>query len=234
VRRVEERSTDPLARGSWPATLPVVAALLDGGLDLGPATVFVGDNGVGKSTVVEGIAMAFGLGAEGGSQSIRRETRASESPLSEHLQIVRSPGGTRYGYFLRAETMHGLYTYLEENPPAPGRAEPRFHEMSHGESFLAMIDDRFRDAGLWVLDEPESALSFTGCMRLLGVLKELLADDRNQVILSTHSPLLAALPGATIYEVGDWGLRRCDWADTDLVRIWSSFLDGPERFLRYL
>ena len=106
--------------------------------------------------------------------------------------------------------------------------------MSHGESFLSLIRTRFREAGLWVLDEPESALSFTGCMALLSHLTDLLADDRNQVLLSTHSPLLAALPGATIVEVGEWGLRRSAWEDLDLVRLWRSFFDGPDRFLRHL
>lgn len=84
------------------------------------------------------------------------------------------------------------------------------------------------------MDEPESALSFSGCLALLGHLSELLADGRSQVIMSTHSPLLAALPGAAIYEVGDWGLRRSTWEDADLVRSWRSFLDLPGRFLRHL
>ena len=138
--------------------------------------------------------MRFGLSAEGGSPNTLHATRPSESPLSEHLTLVRNPGASRFGYFLRAETMHGLYTYLERLGGAS--SDPAFHEMSHGESFLALIGSRFREAGLWVLDEPESALSFTGCMGLLGHPTELLQDDRNQVILSTHSPLLAALPGA--------------------------------------
>lgn len=208
--------------------------LLDQGLALAPATVLVGDNGVGKSTIVEAIAMAFGLGAEGGSPNTRRETRATESDLWRHLRLQRGIGSSRYGYFLRAETMHGLYTFLEQHPRTSGPPEPRFHEESHGESFLSLVQDRFRGEGLFVLDEPESALSFTGCLALLGYLGELLAGGRSQVILSTHSPLLAALPGATVYEVGEWGIRPTDWDDLELVRAWRSFLDLPERFLRHL
>lgn len=106
--------------------------------------------------------------------------------------------------------------------------------MSHGESFLELIIDRFKEGGLWVLDEPESALSFSGCLALVGVLKDLMAAGDSQVILSTHSPLLAALPGATIYEVGPWGLRNTEWEDLDLVTHWRSFMNVPERYLRHL
>ena len=232
LRRIEEDPQHPRARNTWPATLPPVAQLLDDGLDLGPATVFVGENGAGKSTLVEAIAQAWGLSPEGGSTGARNSTRVSESSLHDHLRLVRSAGSTRRGYFLRAETMHGFFTYLEENPGT--RPEPRFHEISHGESFLELAVDRFRGRGLWVLDEPESALSFSGCLALLGHLKDLLAEGGSQVIMSTHSPLLAALPGARILEVGEWGLREQAWRDLDLVTNWASFLDAPERYLRHL
>ncbi|WP_321202359.1 hypothetical protein [Pseudarthrobacter oxydans] len=106
--------------------------------------------------------------------------------------------------------------------------------MSHGESFLELAVNRFRGRGLWVLDEPESALSFSGCLSLLGVLKDLLASGESQVIMSTHSPVLAALPGARILEVGPWGLRPRGWEELDLVGSWRSFLDAPQRYLRHL
>lgn len=233
IRRVEEHPLEPLARTTWPATIPAVAHLLDRGLDLAPATVFVGENGSGKSTLVEGIALAYGLSPEGGSTGANHSTRPTESSLSAHLQLVRNAGATKRGYFLRAETMHGLYTYLEQHP-SPYRPDPRFHEFSHGESFLELLISKFKGEGLWVLDEPESALSVSGCLALLGHLKALLADGKSQVIMSTHSPLLAALPGATIHEVGPWGLRDSSWEDLDLVRTWKSFLDSPERYLRHL
>ncbi|KNC20375.1 ATPase AAA [Arthrobacter sp. RIT-PI-e] len=210
-----------------------VTTILDHGLDLGPATVLVGDNGSGKSTIIEAIALAYGLSPEGGSTGAQHRTRSTESVLADHLQLVRNAGTTRRGYFLRAETMHGLFTYLEANPSMSGPDVP-FHEMSHGESFLELVVDRFRGSGLWVLDEPESALSFSGCLALLGVLKELVVSGKSQVILSTHSPLLAALPGAQIYEVGSWGLRLQRWEDLDLVTSWQAFLSSPERYLRHL
>ena len=233
VRAVVEAGERPLPRDGWPATVPAVAQLVEEGFELGQATVIVGDNGAGKSTIMEALAMAFGMSGEGGSPNTRRSTRVSESPLWQHLRLLRGPGASRFGYFLRAETMHGLYTYLEENPSA-SPDEPVFHELSHGESFLALLGSRFRRQGLWLLDEPESALSFTGCLALLGHLRDLLQDERNQVVLSTHSPLLAALPGAHTVEVGPWGLRRTAWEDTDLVRTWRAFFDSPDRFLRLL
>jgi predicted ATPase len=234
IRRLEEDPSNVLDRQKWPAVLPPVAQVLEDGLDLTPATVLVGENGSGKSTIVEAIALAYGLSPEGGSTGARHTTRSSESLLADHLQLVRNAGTTRRGYFLRAETMHGFFTYLEKNPSTSGRDDVRFHDMSHGESFLELAVNRFRGRGLWVLDEPESALSFSGCLSLLGVLKDLLASGESQVIMSTHSPLLAALPGARILEVGPWGLRPQSWEELDLVDSWRSFLDAPQRYLRHL
>jgi predicted ATPase len=231
LRRVHGHPLEPMSRTEWPGTLAPVAQLLDEGLDFAPVTVLVGENGSGKSTLVEAIAQAYGLSPEGGSVNAMHATRPSESPLWQHLQLVRNAGATKRGYFLRAETMHGFYTYLEQNP---GGADPLFHELSHGESFLELVTDRFRRPGLWVLDEPESALSFSGCLALIGVLKALVAEGDSQVLLSTHSPVLAAFPDAAILEVGEWGLRRSEWADLDLVRNLKLFLDAPPRFLRHV
>lgn len=232
VRRVCGDEDHALERRRWPATIPAVRQLLDEGLELGVITVLSGENGAGKSTLVEAIALAFGLSAERGSTGARNRTRESESPLHDSLRLERGPGASRRGYFLRAEAMHGLFTYLERNPGA--RPEPVFHEMSHGESFVQLVNDRFRGPGLWMLDEPESALSLTGCLALLSRLGDLARTPGAQIILSTHSPVLAALPGAVIYEVGDWGFRRTEWADLDMVRQWRLFLDDPERFLHFL
>jgi predicted ATPase len=228
---IEDRA-HPLPRAVWPASLAPVAQLLDDGLPLGPATVLVGENGSGKSTLIEGIAIAFGLSAEGGSVNARHATRESESSLQDHIVLRRHAGASRRGYFLRAETMHGFFTYLEQNPRTAGPAEPRFHEMSHGESFLALVSDRFRTPGLYILDEPESALSLSGCVALVSALTELLESGDSQVLIATHSPVLAALPGAEIYEVGEWGLRPRYWDELALVRNWKSFLAEPDRYLR--
>ncbi len=228
VRRVRQRSADPADPGSWFARVPAVAQVLREGWDLGPATVLVGENGAGKSTLVEGLAMAFGLGAEGGTTAALGRTRDTESDLWRHLVLERGAGASRSGFFLRAETMHGHYTYLEEIGGDGG-----LHAMSHGESFLEIVTTRARRPGLYLLDEPESALSFTGCLALLDHLVRLLAAG-SQVVLSTHSPLLAALPGARVWEVGARGMHEQQWADLDLVLSWQGFLAGPERYLRHL
>lgn len=228
----EVRVDAELDRRRWPGTLAPIAQLADSGMELGAATVLIGENGSGKSTIVEAIARAFGLSSEGGSTGADLSTRASESTLWQQLTLVRNPGATRRGYFLRGETAHGLFTYLEKNPRQDSAPrEPVFHEMSHGESFLALVDEKFRHDGLWVLDEPEAALSFRGCLRLAKALSAKLADGRSQVILSTHSPVLAALPGATLLEVGDWGFRPTPWAESELVIGWRSFLSMHDRYL---
>jgi predicted ATPase len=218
--------------GVWPHTVPAVRQLLTDGLDLDPGVTFlVGENGAGKSTLVEAIAIAFGLSPEGGSTGARLTTRATESPLADDLQLTRGVGGQRAGFFLRAETMHGFYTYLEQNP---GRqSEPVFHELSHGESFLSLINHRFTRPGFYCLDEPESALSFSSSLAVVGVLNRL-AESGSQVLCATHSPVIAALPGATILEVGPWGIRRTTWAELELVENWKSYLQAPQRYLRHV
>jgi predicted ATPase len=218
--------------GVWPHTIPAVHQLLTDGLDLDPGVTFlVGENGAGKSTLVEAIAVAFGLSPEGGSTGARLSTRATESSLADELQLTRGVGGKRAGFFLRAETMHGFYTYLERNPGQ--QPEPVFHELSHGESFLSLISDRFRREGFYCLDEPESALSFSSSLAVVGVLNRL-AESGSQVLCATHSPVIAALPGATILEVGEWGIRRTTWDDLRLVQNWKAYLQAPERYLRHV
>jgi predicted ATPase len=175
VRRVRRSLDATLDDATWPATIPAVGQVLRDGLDLGRATVLVGENGSGKSTLVEGIALAFGLSPEGGSTGARHTTRASESALHASLTLERGPGGSRWGYFLRAETMHGLFTYLETNP-GRGR-DPALHELSHGESFLAMLQTgRFAADGFFVMDEPEAGLSFTAQLDEGGIRETMWED----------------------------------------------------------
>lgn len=219
-------------RSRWPFTLPAVSQLVQEGLRLTPGVTFlVGENGSGKSTLLEGIAIAYGFSPEGGSRSARHSTRPSESPLSEWLDVQRGIGGSRWGYFLRAETMHSFYTYLENNPSS--RPEPVFHEMSHGESFLAIFETRFDSPGFYCLDEPEAALSFSSTLALMATFDRI-AREGGQILCATHSPVLSAVPGARILEVGDWGLRESAWEDLALVTHWRSFLGSPQRYLRHL
>jgi predicted ATPase len=228
VREVREDPSAPADPAEWPATLPSVHQLLREGLELGPITVLTGANGAGKSTLVEALAGAYGLNPEGGGTGAMHATRRTESSLAEHLRLVRGPGAPRSGFFLRAETMHSLFTYYEDIGVGG-----MMHERSHGESFLSLVEERSRIRGLWLLDEPESALSLTSCLALLDHL-QILVEGGSQIVLSTHSPVLAALPGADLYELGEWGMRRASYDELELVRAWRSFLDAPEAFLRHL
>lgn len=230
MQRLREVPYDP---GQWPYRISAVAQLLASGLDLADGVTFlVGENGSGKSTLIEAIAAAAGLNAEGGNRDARHSTRVSESPLHEALQLVRSPGAPRWSYFLRAETMHGLYTYLEDLPPG-GPPRTRLHELSHGESFLEVLTDHFTRPGFYLLDEPEAALSFTSCLALVGLLDQL-AGNGSQVLCATHSPLLTALPGATILQLSDSGFGPTRWEDLDLVTHWRHYLADPQSYLRHV
>lgn len=231
VRRVQRRPEATYDAGRWPYHLAPVAQLLETGLDLAPGVTFlVGENGSGKSTIVEAVAAAAGLNPEGGSRNAQHVTRSSESPLHEALQLVRSAGAPRWAYFLRAETMHGLYTYLERLEGGP---PTRLHELSHGESFLEVLGRHFDTPGLYLLDEPEAALSFTSCLTLVGLLDRL-ATDGSQVLCATHSPLLTALPGATILQLDDAGFAPAGWQELDLVDHWRRYLGDPRAYLRHI
>jgi predicted ATPase len=232
VRRFRPDPTAPPPPPGWPLTVPAVAQVLREGLELPPgATVLVGENGSGKSTVLEVLARALGLNPEGGSAGAHYATRPSE-PGSLHLIVERSPGADRWAYFLRDETLHGLYSYLENNPDA-GNPEPLFHEFSHGEAFLQLFARRASPRGLYLLDEPDAALSFTSTLSLITLLLDVVAGGA-QVVLATHSPVLAALPGANVLEVGPWGIRTASWESLELTENWRAFLADPESFLHYL
>lgn len=234
VRRVVARADAPRggsADAVWPASVPAVAQVLTDGLEMADGvTLLVGENGTGKSTLVEAVAMAFGLAAEGGTRNVQEGTRATESPLHEWLTLEKSPGAPRWGFFLRAETMHGYFTRQEG---FAGDADPVFHEMSHGESFLALLRSRFGSPGLYCLDEPEAALSFSAQLALVATLHELAAGGA-QVLCATHSPLVASLPGATLLEVGPWGIRETGWEELELVDHWRRYLSAPDQYLRHV
>jgi predicted ATPase len=228
---VAANSAAPSDAREWPASVPAVGQLLREGWELPSGVTFlVGENGSGKSTLVEAVAMAFGLAAEGGTRNVQGGTRTTESPLHRWITLERSAGAPRWGFFLRAETMHGFFTRQEEFRVS---RDPHFHELSHGESFLEVLRTRFDSPGLYCLDEPEAALSFSAQVALVGVLHDL-ATAGAQVLCATHSPLLTALPGAHVLEVGPWGMRDAAWEDLALVDHWRRYLEAPMRYLRHV
>ncbi|MEV5087952.1 AAA family ATPase [Streptomyces griseoincarnatus] len=218
--------------GEWPWSVPCVRALLDGGLRFtAPVTFVVGENGSGKSTLVEALAEGFGLDPWGGSHEWRYASPRAKSVLGEHIRFDAAPRGrrmlaswsARQGFFLRAETA------LD----ALGREGLAPDERSHGEGFLAAFRDKFLRPGLYVMDEPEAALSFSSCLELLGHIDQLTRAGA-QVVCATHSPLLTALPGADVVEVGDHGIRRTAWQDLTLVDHWRRYLADPTAYLRHV
>jgi predicted ATPase len=234
---------DEQPRRGYPWTLPAIAPLA-AGLRLHPAvTYLIGENGSGKSTLLEAIAVAAGMNAEGGSSSFAFNTRASHSELSGAIRLVRGSRRPRTDFFLRAESMFNAGTYLEQlnagldgegaalagNPLAAygGRS---LHEQSHGESFLAVMINRFGPDGLYLLDEPEAALSTQNCLTAVRRIHELVQAG-SQLIIATHSPIVLAYPEATIYHCSDRGLESVEYEDAEPVRLTRSFLESRARFL---
>lgn len=219
----------------WPWELPAVRAL-EAGLDLdAPVVMLCGDNGTGKSTIVEALAGELGINVEGGSRNFRFATRTTEMPLAKHLVVTRRAGPRPHPadtFFLRAETYYNVATVIERGPLDDyGGVSP--HERSHGEGFLDLVTNRFRPGGLYLLDEPESALSVHGCLALLAAMVEL-SGAGAQFIVATHSPVLLACPGALRYETGEDGIAPVEYDDAGPVRLTRGFLDDPQRFLHHL
>jgi predicted ATPase len=215
------------APAEWPFDLPAVQALGELSFDA-PATFLVGENGVGKSTVVEGLALAAGLNAHGGSRNLRTKGHHTESPLHEHLVLVWGQRPQR-DFFLRAETFLDAVTAYD----SIGTSYSGLTRMSHGESVVELLV-RLKGKGLLLLaDEPEAGLSVTGQLAVLRRLHELVGAGA-QVVCATHSPILPALPGARVYELHDEGADEVAWDDTDAVAVLRSFLGAPDNYLHRL
>lgn len=226
-------------RTGHPWELPLVEHL-GAGLSLdAPVTFFVGENGSGKSTLVEALAVALGMNAEGGSSYLRFSTNWEEPRLGRELVVERTARRPHNDFFLRAESVFNLATLIDRRAGegddealdhVGGRS---LHEQSHGESFLAIALNRLGPEGLYLLDEPEAALSAQNCLALLRRMHELVADGC-QFLVATHSPVLLAYPGATIYELSEDGIDPVDYDVAAPVQLTRAFLQAPERFLRPL
>ncbi len=236
VREVRLNPPPEADLDAYPWSLPVISQLLASqvqrkrGLQLHPGVTFlVGDNGSGKSTLLEALAVAAGVNPEGGSRQQRFSNRASESELGAVTTLVRGPRRERDGYFLRAETMYAVATELESTEGADWSSYGGLplHEQSHGESFLAVLKHRFGPRGLYLLDEPESALSPTGLLAAIALLDTAVAAG-SQCVIATHSPVLLALPGARILQIDDDGLvEELDYDDCAPVVATRRFLADP-------
>lgn len=222
----KERIEDP---DTYPFTIPAVAAL--DGLALGAVTYFVGENGAGKSTILEGIAVAAGFNAEGGSANFNFATRRSESPLHRCLRLARTAKPSN-GFFLRAESFFNVATEIEELG-VRGYGDRSLHEQSHGESFLSLVKHRFGPRGLYILDEPEAALSAARQLALLVGMHDLVRQG-SQFIVATHAPIVLAYPDATIYNLDQEGIAEVDYDAVENVSLTRSFLGDRERYVKRL
>lgn len=204
-----------------------------------PVTFFVGENGSGKSTLLEAIAVALGLNPEGGSKNFNFATKETHSELGKILEIARGSRREEDGFFLRAESFYNLATEVEElngsgfSSLYDSYGGKSLHDQSHGESFRSLILNRFRSRGIYLLDEPEAALSPTSQMSLLCIIDELVKKD-TQFIIASHSPIILAYPNADIYEFSEAGIEKKSYKETESYSVTKAFLDDPERMMNFL
>ncbi len=224
----------------FPFNLPAVRNLER--LVLHPAVTFlIGENGTGKSTLLEAMAIICGFNPEGGTRNFNFATRASHSNLHEFLRPTRGPRRNKDGFFLRAESFYNVATEIEHIDSDPGGGPPlidsyggrSLHEQSHGESFFALVMNRFGGKGLYLLDEPEAALSPTRQMALISRLHELV-EDESQFVIATHSPIIMAYPNARILLLTEDGIEKIPYEETEHYRVTRDFLSNREKMLEIL
>lgn len=218
--------TRPIQQDRYLLKIPAVRYLLEQGpLVLSrPVTFLVGENGTGKSTLLEAIAAAYGFNPEGGTKNFRFSTAQSHSELWKCLTLTKR-GWASDGFFLRAESFFNAATYIDQADDEPSFAPPlidsyggvSLHQQSHGESFLSLVQNRFGGHGVYLLDEPEAALSPMRQMTLLAEM-DALVKDSSQFIISTHSPILMTFPGAEILQLDCHGITSVPYQDTEQDR----------------
>ncbi|MBQ6289788.1 MAG: AAA family ATPase [Clostridia bacterium] len=227
---------EPLPRESYLAKLPVVKYLADNGITFHKqVTFFVGENGSGKSTLIEALAISQGFNPEGGTKNFSFSTENSHSELCDYLRVARGFLYPRDGFFLRAESFYNVASNIDQMDREGGCGAPviasyggvSLHKQSHGESFLALVENRFGGQGLYILDEPEAAMSPRGIIRLMQNMDELVRKD-SQFIIATHSPMLMAFPDAEVYQIKEDGIDSVRFQDTDHYRTAVRFLQNPE------
>lgn len=197
-----------------------------------PITFFVGENGSGKSTLLEAIAIAAGFNPEGGSRNYHFSTFDSHSELCEAIRLVRSCNRPGWGSFLRAESFYNVATkemdYADADHPSQ-----KYHEKSHGESFLTLAQNQFRPHGLYLLDEPEAALSPQRQLTLLINIHEC-AKAGAQFFIVTHSPILLGMPEAEILTFDEGKLHSCDYEETSSYQITELYINNRKQLLERL
>ena len=227
---------EPVPRENYLSALPVVRHLSDRGIEFHKQiTFFVGENGSGKSTLIEALAISQGFNPEGGTKNFSFSTEDSHSELCDYLRVARGVIRPRDGFFLRAESFYIVASNIDQMDRESSFGPPviasyggvSLHRQSHGESFLALVENRFGGHGLYILDEPEAALSPRGIIRLMQNMDELVQKD-SQFIIATHSPMLLTFPGAEIYQIEENGIISIPFKETSHYRTTVRFLQNPE------
>lgn len=217
----------------YPFTIPAFGQGVD--LELDHAVTFlVGENGSGKSTLLEAIAFNCGFNPEGGTRNHRYESRPETPPLAASLRLSWTPKVTR-GFFMRAESFFNFATYVDQITEGDYRAYggKSLHQQSHGESFLSLFKNRFTN-GIYILDEPEAALSPKRQLSFLKIIHDLVTAGHAQFVIATHSPILLAYPGAAILSLDTDRIEPIVYQDTEHYQLTRAFLDAPERYFRHL
>lgn len=239
----EVRISKAIPNNNYLSRLPVMQNLRKmGSLDFHKKVTFiVGENGVGKSTLVEGLAVAMGFNPEGGTVNFNFSTKDSHSDLHAYLTVSRGYKRHKDGFFLRAESFYNVASNIDELDAEPGLGSKlitnyggvSLHKQSHGESFMALVENRFRGNGLYILDEPEAALSPMRLMRLMVCMQELVKKN-SQFIISTHSPILMTFPDAEVLEITEDGIHSVNYKDTEHYIVTKRFMDAPEKMVESL
>lgn len=222
---------DRVGRDSYLREIPAIRGMRQM-VFTSPITFFVGENGSGKSTLLEAIAIAEGFNPEGGTKNYRFSTYDSHSELYDAIRLIRGFRKARWGYFLRAESFYNVATMEMDYADARHPSE-RYHEKSHGESFLAIAQRHLKPDGLYLLDEPEAALSPQRQLTLLMEICEC-ARQESQFIIVTHSPILLGIPDADIWTFDDGPVHRCSYEETDSYQVTEMFINSRDYLLKRL
>ncbi|MFE8700510.1 AAA family ATPase [Cytobacillus sp. FJAT-54145] len=240
LKRIEIKRDEVPTFNQYPFNIPSIKLLKD--ITFHPnVTYLIGENGMGKSTLLEAIAISSGFNPEGGSLNFSFSTYDSHSSLEQYLRVMRGTNRPKDGFFLRAETFYNLASNIEEldsDPLGGGRVIDSFggvslHEQSHGEAFFATFMNRFGENGLYILDEPEAALSPLRQLSMLSRIHELVKEG-SQFIIATHSPIIMAYPSSTIFEFSEEGVEERTLEETNHYKIMKQFFEDKERLLHHL
>jgi predicted ATPase len=218
-----------------PTKYPFNIPAFSHGIDLAlrsKVTFFVGENGSGKSTLLEALAECCGFDPEGGSRDHYRAVFADRSPLAQALRLWWRPKVTE-GFFMRAESFYNFATYIENVSTLQRYGGRSLHEQSHGESFISLFANRF-EQGIYILDEPEAALSPQRQLSFLKIIHDLATPGHAQFLIATHSPIILSYPGAVLFTLDEEMIREISYRETNHFLITRDFLSSPERFFKHL